>query len=443
MDTKASLVGERLRNSFWFTPALMLAGTTVRAFLTVAIDDNADPEKVAWLKPIVYSGGPDGAREVLGVIAASMIGVAGVVFSITIVSLQLASGQFGPRMLANFVRDRGNQVTLGTFISAFLYSLLTLRTLRSDDPTSVPHLSVTVALAFAIAGLSVLVYYIHHVAVTIQAPTLIETITRDLRKAVDALFPDIDGVDEATEAHRQELPDGFHDDARRIWSGSTGYVDLIDLDRLVATAREHDLVLLLEQRPGRFVVPNSTVVHAWPSNRVSDDLADDIADLVITGPKRTVVQDVEFPIRQLVEIAVRSLSPGLNDPFTASTCVDQLSAGLCDLAQRRFPSPHIADEAGVLRVVIGDPVTWPRLVGGAFDQVRQTAKFHAQVYLHLLEALTRIAYCVEDERRLQPLLDEGRLVLEGARENLPAESDQDVVKERHAVLLAAVESRRA
>ena len=176
MDTKASLVGERLRNGFWFTPALMLAGTTVLAFLTVAIDDNADPEKVAWLKPIVYSGGPDGAREVLGVIAASMIGVAGVVFSITIVSLQLASGQFGPRMLANFVRDRGNQVTLGTFISAFLYSLLTLRTLRSD-PTSVPHLSVTVALAFAIAGLSVLVYYIHHVAVTIQAPTLIETIT--------------------------------------------------------------------------------------------------------------------------------------------------------------------------------------------------------------------------------------------------------------------------
>ena len=103
----------------------------------------------------------------------------------------------------------------------------------------------------------------------------------------------------------------------------------------------------------------------------------------------------------------------------------------------------IADEAGVLRVVIGDPVTWSRLVGGAFDQVRQTAKFHAQVYLHLLEALTRIAQCVEDERRLQPLLDEGRLVLEGARENLPAESDQDVVKERHAVLLAAVESRRA
>lgn len=183
-------VRDRLRNSYWFIPSIMLIASAGLAWATINIDQVSNPEDLPVLGPFLYSGGTDGAREVLGTIASSMITVAGVVFSITIVSLQLASTQFGPRILANFVRDRTQQATLGTFVSGFLYSLLVLRVIRTDAPSSVPHLSVTVAVVLAVAGLSVLIYFIHRVATMIQAPNLVDSIADELRISMQSLFPD-------------------------------------------------------------------------------------------------------------------------------------------------------------------------------------------------------------------------------------------------------------
>lgn len=443
MGTRISYIGDRLRNSYWFVPAVMLFGAAALAWVTTAIDERLEPEKLPVIGGLIFSGGPDAAHEVLGAIAASMITVAGVVFSIAIVTLQLASSQFGPRMLANFVRDRGHQITLGTFVSAFLYSLLVLRVVRTGDVEAVPHLSVTVALLLAIAGLSVLIYFVHHVATTIQAPNLVNSIAEELHDGIDRMFPDVGDVEGAGVPETEpDLPQGFETLSRRVDSHHTGYVQLIDLDRLLTVARDHDLVIRLDTRPGRWVVDNTPFAKAYPALSAPDSVLRDIAAAITTGARRTSQQDIEFPIKQVVEIGVRALSPGINDPFTASTCVDQLGAALCEIARRPLPSPYVLDDRGVLRIVNGDPLTWERIVGGAYDQIRQSASFHAPVYVHALESLTRIAGCVRDDSRLEPLLREAQLILEAAERNVEADADQQVIEQRYDDLVAAVEAVR-
>lgn len=435
MGTRANFVGDRLRDSYWFIPSLMLVAVAFLAWVTTNIDDAYDPEKIRWIGDLIYSGGPDGAREVLSTIASSMITVAGVVFSITIVSLQLASTQFGPRMLANFVRDRGNQVTLGTFLAAFLYSLLVLRTVRTSDPATVPHLSVTFALGLAGAGLAVLIYFIHHIATTIQAPNLIAVIAEELRHGAKHLFPDVEDVQDVSPGPRErQLPADFDQASGNVGALSSGYIEAIDVGEMVKVAKDHDLVVRLDLRPGRFVVAGTPFAKAYPKDRLDDDVADVLARAVVTGARRTPQHDIEFPIRQMVEIAVRALSPAINDPFTASTCVDQIGACLCDLARREFPTPYLVDDEDQLRVVDGDPLTWARLVGASFDQIRQAASFHTAVYVHLLESLTRLAGCVGDAERLDPILTEARLLVEAAERHLETEEDRGVVGERYRVL---------
>ncbi|HSE10293.1 MAG TPA: DUF2254 domain-containing protein [Nocardioidaceae bacterium] len=436
MGTTISYTEDRLRNSYWFVPTLMLIGAAALAWVTTNLDDSYNPERARWVGDLIHSGSSDGAREVLGTIAASMITVAGVVFSVTIVSLQLASSQFGPRMLANFMRDRGNQITLGTFVSAFLYSLLVLRTIdTSSASANVPHLSVTFAVGLAVAGLVVLIYFIHHISTAIQAPNLIDAIADEMRRGVDHLFPDVEDIDVADTTHTAELPADFDEHARPIEAGGTGFVEVVDVEDLVKIAAERDLVIRLEVRPGRFVVQRTPVASAYPAGHMSDDVAEAIARTIVTGARRTAQHDIEFPIRQMVEIAVRALSPAINDPFTASTCVDQAGSGLCELARRRFPGPYVLDKDDRLRFVDGDPITWERLIGAAFDQVRQAASSHTQVYLHMLESLTRVARCVRDPARLEPLLREASLIVEAAGRHVEAEVDRAVIEQRYDALV--------
>lgn len=442
MSTRSRHVEDRLRNTYWFVPMLMLVATAVLAKVTTEVDESFDPEELPWLRELVYSGGPDGAREILGTIASSMITVAGVVFSVTIVGLQLASSQFGPRMLMNFVRDRANQVTLGTFVSSFLFSLLVLRSIRSADPGTVPHLSVSVALLIALGGLSVLVYFIHHIATAIQAPNLVYAISKELVASADHLFPNRDDTSTGDAPVPGDLPDDFDEKARGIDANSSGFVQAVEVEDLVRIAREHDLVVRLDTRPGRFVVHHTRCAKAYPTDRVGRELEERLADTVITGSRRTFMQDIEFPIKQMVEIAVRCLSPAINDPFTASTCVDHMSVGLSRIAGRELRSQYLTDETGALRVVISDPVTFERLVRAAFDQVRQAASFHTQVYLHMLDALARVAGSVVDPHRLEPLLAQGRLVVEAAERKVEAEADQELVEERYDALVGAVDSAR-
>jgi len=247
-----------------------------------------------------------------------MITVAGVAFSITIVALTLASSQFGPRLLRNFMRDTGNQIVLGTFIATFIYCLLVLRSVYSvGGHDFVPGISVTFAIALAVANVGALIYFIHHVSTSIHADRVIAAVYNELSEHIQRLFP----------------------------------------EELLKIAEEHDMLIDLQFRPGEFIVVGTALAKVKSAEHLKENLVEQIASSFILGPQRTPEQDAEFAIHQLVEVAIRALSPGINDPFTAITCIDHLGSALCILTGRVFPSPYRYDEEGNLRF-IAKPLTF-------------------------------------------------------------------------------------
>lgn len=429
---------EQLRASFWFVPALMSVGAALLALVTLAIDARLSDEMRSTLTWI-YGGGPEGARSLLSTVASSAITVAGTTFSITIAALSLASSQFGPRLLRTFVRDTGNQVVLGTFVATFLYCLLVVRTVRGlEDTRVVPHLSVTVGVLLAIANLGVLIYFIHHVAMSIRADQVIAAVGHDLDGAVAHLFPEQLGhglVPQTADAETPIAPPVAAPDAQPVALDHDGYLQVLDVDTLMGLASENDLVVKLLRRPGDFIIADEPVALVWPAERMDDEISGAIVGAFILGRERSAQQDVLFVVNQLVEVAARALSPGINDPFTALTCLDRLGAMLCRLARRPLPDGHRYDEQGRLRVIAA-PIRFDELVDAAFDQIRHYGRDNLVVMGRLLETLARVGEAAADEWRRTPLLRQARLAYEGSRDALSTDGDRETLDERYQATLA-------
>lgn len=436
---KARLVSwwNSLNTSFWFVPALMVVAAISLSFVMIALDRLAEDrviQPLGW----IWSGGPEGARGLLSTIAGSMITVASVVFSITIVSLTLASTQFGPRLVRNFIVDKGNQLVLGTFVATFTYCLLVLRTVRGGtDFEFVPHFAITLALVLALVNIGVLIYFIHHEARMIQAPHVIALVARDLDESIDNLFPEQLGHSEpGPHGHdlEQEAPKEFARQARPVTANHEGYLQAIDAEGLMHLARQNDLRIVLRYRPGGFIVQGSTIMEVWPQKRVSEDLLLQLSATFLLGPARTPAQDLEFAVRQLVEIAMRALSPGINDPFTAMACVDRLGAALCRLAGREIPSPYRYDAENKLRVV-ADAVTFASVTDAAFNQIRQYGRSSAAVTIHLLDMLAVIAERIQRKEDRAALRRQALMIKRGSETALPEEQDRKDVELRYQAVL--------
>jgi len=388
----------------------------------------------------IYTGGADGARSVLSSVASSMVSVVATAFSITIVALQLASSNFGPRLLRNFMQDTGNQIVLGTFIATFIYCLLVLRTIHGEGEGHslfVPQLSVTVGTGLAIASIGVLIYFIHHASTIIQASHVITQVSGDLDKALERLFPEKIGEGKANNSRQVgEIPANFDSEASPIKATGEGYLQAIDDDELMKTARQYNLLVRLTTRPGKFIVKGSDLAMVFPQKQVNKSLNKQINDAFILGKERTEYQDVKFPIDQLVEIALRAISPGINDPFTAIRCIDRLSAGLSRLAQRDFPSPYRYDDEQNLRVIV-EGVTFEGLVDAAFNQIRQYSKSDVAVTIRLLEAIACIATYTHNSKQREALRRQAEMILNSSREQISPEQDQkDVQEQYHQVIKA-------
>jgi uncharacterized membrane protein len=422
----------RIHSSFWFLPGVMSGGAMLLAFATVALDTSVTD----WLTRkwgFTYTGGAEGASSLLGAIAGSMITIAGVVFSMTLVALSLASSQLGPRLLRNFMRDTATQVVLGTFVATFLYCLLVLRTIRRAEETLfVPHLSVTLGVLLAVVSVGVLIYFIHHVSVSIQANEIVARVGKELIEEIEQLFPENIGRGTArvpTGPPNADFLDRFEREARPIGSTGDGYLQFVDGDTLMALAKEEDVVIQVERRPGHYIVADRPLAQVWPGNRVTDELVDRINCAFALGNQRTSGQDVEFAVNQLVEIAIRALSPGINDPFTAMTCVDHLGSALCRLVQRDMPSPYRHDSEDQLRVIA--PVfMFPDVTDAAFNQIRQYGRSSTAVTLRLLETIAEVARFAHRSEDRAALLRHAKMIAHGARDGLPEGEDRQEVEKR-------------
>lgn len=440
MRTRLRNVWQLLHTSFWFLPTLMALAAVGLAFVTTEIDARTGdrlPDALGW----IWGGGPEGARELMATIASSMITVAGVVFSITIVSLQLASSQYGPRLLGNFMRDTGNQLVLGTFVATFIYCLLVMRAVRSvEGDVFVPHLSITIGGLLALASLAVLIYFIHHVAGAIQAENLIAATARDLRSVIDYLFPEMlgQGKPEADGEPADGLPD-IDQNCTVVPAIGTGYVQAIENETLMEAARVNDLVLRLLRRPGDFIVDGDALVQAWPAERCTEATARRVAAAFIVGRHQTLTQDTKYSAHQLVEIAVRALSPGINDPFTAMACVDWLGASLRQLAQRRIPSVYRYDHDRRLRI-IAPTTTFADLADIAFNQIRQYGHNSVPVMLRMLETIARLADHVHRAEDGEALRRHATLVWEDCERSVGNHRDREKLERLYLRALTALDS---
>lgn len=439
MKTRLFKYLERVRTSLWFLPALMTIGSAAFAYGMVIVDRQVGhklPEGMNW----AYSGGAEGASAVLGTIAGSMVTLAGVVFSLTLVALSLASSQFGPRLLRNFMRDRTNQITIGTFVATFMYCLLVLRTVRRiEDATFVPELSVTVGVGFALASLGVLIYFIHHVATSIQADEVVARVSEELCQSIERLLPE-QPDDAASNAECHDLPADFAAGAVAIAACGDGYLELVDFDGLMKLAQQEDLILRIERRAGQYVTEESTVAFAYPQARVTGTLSEAMRAAFVLG-SRTAAQDIEFSLNQLVEIAVRALSPGINDPFTAVACVDRLGTALSRLARRRMPSPHRHDEHGRLRIVA--PVSaFPELLAAGFNQVRQHGASSVAVTIRLLETIAQIGAVARRHADIAALQQQADMAVSASR-RLPIEGGDRRDIEEHYSQVRVTLARRS
>lgn len=446
MKARLSTILEAIRASYWFVPAgmslLAIALSSLMLYLDRALTDRS-PADAWWL----YGGNEEGARVVLATIVTAMISMTSIVFSITIVALTLAAGQFGSRVLRSFMRDRGNQITLGTFIATFVYAMLVLRSIRGgNDAGFVPPLAMSVGVLLVFLSVGVLIYFIHHVARSIQADSVVNSIASETEEAIERLFPSAIGKEDSEndrpETRRLDwacLPTRFDVDAKAVRVQRSDHLQMVDDDKLMELAVENDLVIRLRARPGGFLVQGGIVAHVWSDGDLDPELLDKVRGVFVLGPTRSLQQDAEFGILQLVEVAVRALSPGINDPFTAMTCVDRISSLLCRLSRRTFPAAERFDDDGRLRVV-ADTSSFGGFVDSGFNQIRQNAGRSMAVLIRMLEALESIGAQASTDEQRRVIEKHAALVLQAGLAHNPPEPDRIDLECAHASALRVLSS---
>jgi uncharacterized membrane protein len=426
---------EAIRTTLWIVPTAMVVAATALFAVTYSLDRGIGTGGLP-IPGFITSGSPDAARQILIAIAAAVITVAGVLFSITILVLQLASQQFGPRMLRNFIRDLGTQFSLGAFVATFVFSVLALGSVESAPARDfVPHISVTVALTLTLFDLGIVIYFIHHVATSIQLTSVVSGIARDFRSTLAGLRADMaktqtdqDGGPDPSELSERVLAVGAP-----VFAHASGFIQAVGHRHLMGIAVSSDTVMRLVRRPGHFVVEGQPVAFVVPAY-AARDVTDALARAHIVGPNRTLTQDLGFAIDQLVEVGIRALSPAVNDTFTALNCIDWLGDCLCHAATVQLPDGIHRDVAGNIRII--EPViTLDRLIKGATDKIRQAGAGMPAVLIRQLENLGKLLRAVRSPELRGVVESHAALILRAGDETVRDEADRADI---HAAFDAAM-----
>jgi uncharacterized membrane protein len=428
---------EALRANLWFVPTVIVVGSIALAVGLIELNGFSDRKQLTEHWPRLFGAGADGARGLLAAIAGSMITVAGVTFSITVVTLALASSQYTSRILANFMRDRANQSVLGVFLGVFAYCLVVLRTIRGgDEDVFVPAFAVLGALLLALVAVGFLIFFIHHIAEAIQATSVIETTAHETLRAVDRLFPSRVGEPlPGPASERGEVP--VVGQWTPIPARRTGYIQGVDPEALLDVARDARTVVRMERGIGDFVIEGCPLVSVTGA-RSDPTIVRSLNEAYTIGRHRTVHQDAAYGVRQIVDVALKALSPGINDSTTAINCLDFLGAVLARLVVRQVEPTHRSD-GELLRVIARGP-TFANLLAEAFDQIRQNARGDVAVLTRMLEIIALLAQRTTEPDRRLALRRHAELVVETADRTVPASHDRAAIQaaQRRASAIAGV-----
>ena len=434
-----NLVGRRrvlwdyLAGALWVLPTLSVVGFLVAGAVLSRVEvDDGSP----W-SSLAFQGTAEDARSLMIVVSSTMITVTGLVFALTIVALQIASGQYSPRLLRNFMRDRGTQLVLSIFVGAFAYSTAGLYTVGiqgEGQEAFVPRLAVSGSLALALASVGVLIYFIHHLAHSIQIDSIMSHVEREARSVIAEVYPERAGRREP-----EELCPEPPLEAVGVPAARSGYFQAIDPEPLVRVAVGHDLVIRLAKQVGDHVVAGTPVAWAWRRSAGQPPpganlLRGPVGDAVQIGFERTMVQDVAFGLRRLVDIANKALSPAINDPYTGVQAVHHLSVLLCELARLRLGDWKVRDPAGELRVAVPRPkfVDYLRL-GTA--QIRRFGAAEPALTRALIVLLRDVGTSAATEERRHACARHIRLVLDDARRATAQPADVEAVAAEAAAAL--------
>jgi uncharacterized membrane protein len=428
---------EALRTNLWVVPVAETVAVVALFIVTYSIDRLAY-DGVIHLPSWVISGTSDVARVLLATVAAAIITVVGIVFSITIVALTLASTQFGPRMLRNFVRDPGTQLALGTFVASFCYAMIALVSVGGGPHGDfVPHLSITTTLLFTLFDVAVLIYFLNHIATMIQLPVVIANIATTLVSEVTAMEnSDACPAGMARGPSHDELLRRLADEGAPIRTPRSGYLQVIRHDILVKIAAKADAVVQLPYRPGHFMVAGGVIARVWPP-QAADSVAERLALGHVAGAYRTLPQDVSFGFDQLVEIALRALSPAVNDTFTGMTCVDWIADCLCRIAPLWHPQRIRRDADGNIRVIAFQP-DFDRLVERTFDTIRQAAVGMPAIMIRQLDAIAKVIEQVSDRKRRTALIRQAEAIQRSNLATVADPVDRDDVTQRYEAVIALI-----
>jgi len=439
-------IWQSLRSSLWFVPGSLVLVAVLLAIGLIEADTRINNHVFdTW--PRLFGAGAAGARGLLVAVASSMITVAGVVFSITLVALSLASSQYTSRVLRNFMTDRTNQTVLGVFVGIFAYCLVVLRTIREGpDIEFVPSMAVLGGVVLAFIGIVYLIYFIHHIATTIQASHILARIAAETVERIDHLFPE--SVGQKDEYYVD--PDPSHTDPRRRWHAApasrTGYIQKVEAESLLAIARDQKTVVRMERRVGDFIIkgmPLASILTADDSRPPSLEAINRLSAAYAINAQRTTDQDAAYGIRQIVDVALKALSPGINDTTTAVMSLDYLTAILVRLCSRGIESPCRYDD-GELRVITRG-ATFVSMVELAFDQIRQNAggSGNVAVFTRLVDAINTLEGQTQCPNRRVVLLQQARALEEVIRRTIPASLDREPVQARAIRLLESLNAIEA
>ncbi|MGA2709916.1 MAG: DUF2254 domain-containing protein [Steroidobacteraceae bacterium] len=423
-----------LRGGFLVRPLLIAITLGFLGALLSSFEETT-PALSAWVPETLFPSraDPQVAQIVLATIAASIMTVVSIVFAILLMTLTLASMQFSPRILLSFVRDRVTQWTLGIFLGTFAYCMAALPAARSLPHAVSPVATVTCAMLLALICVAWLIFFIHHISQAISVNHIVDRIARETEGVIDDFMPD----SRRRDYELQAAP--LDDNKQEVLVGSdvSGYIRYVDTGRLLHLAKTYKLRVRLVRRVGHFVPAGVALFGASPEGRVDAERAHELRSAFDIGPTRTLQQDIEFGVIQIVDIALKAISSAVNDPSTAITCIDQLGRILIRFVNRSVPVSLLYDPPHVVRVI----VPWigtESLLDTAFEQIRHYSMSDIAVSLRLLRAFEDIASTCSDARLLDSLIVRGRRILAGCAERL---SSDQIEKLRQR--LGALEARRA